>query len=179
MAGRVLGTVVHTRDADELRDVALRVLSDRFAAEQRIEVSKDEVEAYVRRVRAAMAQDLASTRARRDDLAARVATAPPGAERERVQRELEPARQRRRGAGVREATLAGGAGDCVTALSGSPAPRLATGAAVERPAAAAGCAEQATAGLRMRDPDSRALADLIHCRASAPGVATARLLKKS
>lgn len=93
LAGRVLGTVVHTRDADELRYVALRVLSDRFAAEQRIEVSKDEVEAYVRRVRAAMAQDLASARARRDDLAARVATAPPGAERERVQRELEQARQ--------------------------------------------------------------------------------------
>lgn len=93
VAGRVLGTVVHTRDAEELRYVAMRLLTDRFAAEQGIEVSKDEVEAYVRHVRAAMEQDLARARAQRDDLAARVAAAPPGAERERAQHELEQARQ--------------------------------------------------------------------------------------
>ena len=93
VAGRVLGTVVHTRDAEELRYVALRALSDRFAAEQRIEVSADEVEAYARHVRAALAADLASARARRDELAARVSATPSGAERERLQAELEQARR--------------------------------------------------------------------------------------
>ncbi len=94
VAGRVLGTTVHTRDAEELRFVALRKLTDRFAAEQGITVTPEEVAAYQRSVRAALARDLAQARARRDELTARVATAAAQpAERERLGRELEQARQ--------------------------------------------------------------------------------------
>jgi len=93
VAGRVLGTRIHTTNAEELRFVALKLLTDRFAAEQGIAVSKDEVEAYVRSVRETLAQDLARARTQRDDLAARLDGAPPGVERDRLQRELEQARQ--------------------------------------------------------------------------------------
>ena len=48
VAATVLGTTVHTRDAEELRYVVLRELTDRYAREQGIVVTQPEKDAYVR-----------------------------------------------------------------------------------------------------------------------------------
>jgi hypothetical protein len=69
VAGEVLGTVIHTQDAEELRYVVLRELTDRFALEQGITVTPDETEAYLRRLREALQKDRADNLARRDKLA--------------------------------------------------------------------------------------------------------------
>ena len=72
VAGQVLGTVVHTRDAEELRYVVLRELTDRYAQEQGIVVTQAEKDAYVRYVREGLAKDRAQEAARRAELAGRL-----------------------------------------------------------------------------------------------------------
>jgi hypothetical protein len=57
VAGRVLGTVIHTKDAEELRYVVLKALTDRYAASKGIDVTRSEKEAYVKHVREALAKD--------------------------------------------------------------------------------------------------------------------------
>jgi hypothetical protein len=57
VAGRVLGTVIHTRDAEELRYVVLKELTDRYAAAQGITVPQAEKEAYAANVREALSKD--------------------------------------------------------------------------------------------------------------------------
>lgn len=57
VAGHVLGTTVHTQDADELRYVVLKALTDRYAASQGITVTEEEKEAYVAHLRAALSED--------------------------------------------------------------------------------------------------------------------------
>lgn len=75
VAGKVLGTVVHTRDAEELRYVVLRELTDRYAQEQGIAVTQAEKDAYVRYVREGLAKDRAQKAARRAELAGRLTAA--------------------------------------------------------------------------------------------------------
>jgi ABC-type glycerol-3-phosphate transport system substrate-binding protein len=48
VAATVLGTTVNTRDAEELRYVVLRELTNRYAREQSIVVTQPEKGAYVR-----------------------------------------------------------------------------------------------------------------------------------
>jgi len=57
VAGRVLGTVIHTQDAEELRYVVLKELTDRYAAEQGITVTQAEKEAYAAQVREVLSKD--------------------------------------------------------------------------------------------------------------------------
>jgi hypothetical protein len=57
IAGRVLGTVVHTQDAEELRYVVLKELTDRYAAAQGITVTQAEKERYAALVREALSKD--------------------------------------------------------------------------------------------------------------------------
>jgi len=57
VAGRVLGTVIHTQDAEELRYVVLKELTDRYAASQGITVTQAEKEAYVAHMREALSKD--------------------------------------------------------------------------------------------------------------------------
>ena len=93
LAARALGTTIHTANAEELRYVALQLLTDRYAAQQGITVSTEEKQAYVRSVRRAMAKELTLAQTRRDELARRLASdALPPAERERLTKELELAR---------------------------------------------------------------------------------------
>jgi hypothetical protein len=73
VAGTVLGTVVHTRDAEEFRYVVLRELTDRYAQDQGIVVTPAEKDAYVRHVQEGLAKDRAQNTARRADLAGRLA----------------------------------------------------------------------------------------------------------
>lgn len=93
VAGRALGTTIHTANAEELRFVALQLLTDRYAAQQGIAVSAEETEAYVRAVRQAMATELKRAQVRRDELAAQLAAGALSAvERERLTKEFELAR---------------------------------------------------------------------------------------
>jgi hypothetical protein len=90
VAGHALGTTIHTANAEELRFVALQLLTDRYAAQQGITVSAEETQAYVRAVRQAMSEELTRAQARRDELAARLASGTLSAvERERLTKELE------------------------------------------------------------------------------------------
>jgi len=57
VAGRVLGTVIHTQDAEELQYVVLKELTDRYAASKGITVTKAEKEAYVAHLREALSKD--------------------------------------------------------------------------------------------------------------------------
>jgi len=57
VAGRVLGTVIHTQDAEELRYVVLKELTDRYAASRGITVTQAEKEAYAAQVREALSKD--------------------------------------------------------------------------------------------------------------------------
>jgi hypothetical protein len=57
VAGRVLGTVIHTQDAEELQYVVLKELTDRYAASQGITVTQAEKEAYVAHLREALSKD--------------------------------------------------------------------------------------------------------------------------
>jgi hypothetical protein len=57
VAGQVLGTAIHTQDAEELRYVVLKALTDRYAAAKGLEVTQAEREAYVAHMRAALSKD--------------------------------------------------------------------------------------------------------------------------
>ncbi len=73
VAGKVLGTVVHTQDAEELRYVVLRKLTDRYADDKGIAVTQAEKQAYVRHVQEALDEDRKRQVARRDELARKLA----------------------------------------------------------------------------------------------------------
>jgi hypothetical protein len=90
VAGRVLGTTIHTRDAEELRYVVLQKLTDRYADENGITVTQAETDAYVARMRQRMRTDRAERLARRDELTRRLATpALPESERRTLAAELD------------------------------------------------------------------------------------------
>ena len=57
VAGRVLGTVIHTKDVEELRYVALQALTDRYADSKGITVTQPEKDAYVAHMREELAKD--------------------------------------------------------------------------------------------------------------------------
>lgn len=57
LAGEVLGTSVHTQDAEELRYVVLQKLTNRFAQQNGIEVTQAEREDYVRHLKEALKDD--------------------------------------------------------------------------------------------------------------------------
>ena len=57
VAGHVLGTAIHTQDAEELRYVVLKELTDRYAAAKGLEATQAEREAYVAHVREALSKD--------------------------------------------------------------------------------------------------------------------------
>jgi len=57
VAGSVLGTAIHTRDADELRYYVLKALTDRYADNKGITVTQAEKDAYVAHVREALSED--------------------------------------------------------------------------------------------------------------------------
>jgi hypothetical protein len=57
VAGRVIGTVIHAQDAEELRYFVLKELTDRYAASQGITVTQAEKQAYAARVREALSKD--------------------------------------------------------------------------------------------------------------------------
>jgi hypothetical protein len=72
-AGTVLGTVVHTRDAEELRYVVLKELADRYAEEKGISATPEEVQSYVRHVQETLRRDRERQAARRDEFTRRLA----------------------------------------------------------------------------------------------------------
>jgi hypothetical protein len=57
VAGEVLGTVIHTQDAEELRYVVLQKLTNRYATEKGIDVTDAEKAAYIEHMRAALSKD--------------------------------------------------------------------------------------------------------------------------
>jgi hypothetical protein len=57
VAGEVLGTAIHTQDSEELRDVVLQKLTDRYATDKGIEVTDAEKAAYIEHMRAALSKD--------------------------------------------------------------------------------------------------------------------------
>jgi hypothetical protein len=59
VAGYVLGTKVSTDDAEELRYIILRALTDRYALDKGIVVMPDEREAYIAQLRQALEKDSA------------------------------------------------------------------------------------------------------------------------
>lgn len=68
-AGDVLGTVIHTQDAEELRYVVLKTLTDRYAQAKGITVMQAETAAYVAEVRRALSKDPAAAAMVGDDSA--------------------------------------------------------------------------------------------------------------
>ena len=73
VAGVVLGTAIHTRDAEELRYVILRQLTDRYADEKGITVTQAEKAAYIKHVQDALSADRERKTAQRDALARKLA----------------------------------------------------------------------------------------------------------
>jgi hypothetical protein len=57
VAGEVLGTVIHTQDAEELRYVILKQLTDQYAHEKGVSVTQAETDTYVANQQAFMAKD--------------------------------------------------------------------------------------------------------------------------
>lgn len=57
VAGEVLGTAIHTQDAEELRYLVLQKLTNRYAADKDIGVTESEKAAYIEHVRAALSKD--------------------------------------------------------------------------------------------------------------------------
>jgi len=57
VAGEVLGTVIHTQDAEELQYLVLQKLTDRYAAEKGIAVTEEEKADYIAHMRAALSKD--------------------------------------------------------------------------------------------------------------------------
>lgn len=68
IASRVLDTVVHTRDAEELRYVVLKALTDRYAREMGISVTPQEKADYLRWLERLKRKDVEENAARRDEL---------------------------------------------------------------------------------------------------------------
>jgi hypothetical protein len=75
VAGKVLGMVVHTQDAEELRYVILKRLTDRYADEKGIVVTRAEKDAYVKQVQDTLERDRVRHAERRDELTRLLANA--------------------------------------------------------------------------------------------------------
>ena len=73
LTGMVLGTAIHTRDAEELRHVILRQLTDLYADERGITVTQAEKEAYIKHVQETLSADRERKAAQRDALARKLA----------------------------------------------------------------------------------------------------------
>lgn len=90
VAGEVLGSAIHTRDAEELRYFVLKGLTDRYAAEKGITVTSAETAAYVSKMQASLQQDRAKNLARRDELNRKLAASGlSGSERKALAAELD------------------------------------------------------------------------------------------
>jgi len=90
IAGKVLGTVIHTDDPEELRYVILRELTDRYASDKGIAVTKAERDVYVKHLQRSMEQDRQRQEARRDELTRRLqGSGLPESERASLASELE------------------------------------------------------------------------------------------
>jgi hypothetical protein len=68
LAGTVLGTTVHTSDAEELRYVVLQKLTDEYASDKGIVVTDEDKKAYVAHLEAVKKQDIEEKTAQRDAL---------------------------------------------------------------------------------------------------------------
>jgi len=94
VAGKVLGTVIHTRDAEELRYVVLNALTDRYAREEGISVTPQEKADYLQWLERLKRKDVQETAARRDELTRRLTSASlSDAERKALMSELESVNQ--------------------------------------------------------------------------------------
>lgn len=90
VAGKVLDTVIHTQDAEELRYVVLRTLTDRYAERAGIAVTQTEKDAYVEHLQASMKKDREQHAARQAELQRQLASGEPGeAERRSLTAEIE------------------------------------------------------------------------------------------
>jgi len=63
-AATVLGSEIRTSDPEELRFLVLRALTDRYAAERAVEVTPNEIDAYLARMAAVAEQDRREREAR-------------------------------------------------------------------------------------------------------------------
>jgi len=92
VAGKALGTVVRTQDAEELRYVILKRLTDQYAQQRGIVVTQSEKDAYVKAVRDALQRDREQQLARRDELNRKLAAGGlSAAERKALASELDAA----------------------------------------------------------------------------------------
>ncbi len=90
VAGRVLDTVVHTQDPEELRYVVLRNRTDRYAEGAGIALTQAEKDAYVEHLRASLQDDRERQATRRAELHRQLASGVPGeAERRSLTAEIE------------------------------------------------------------------------------------------
>lgn len=90
IAGKVLGTVIHTDDPEELRYVILKTLTDRYASDKGIAVTQAERAAYQTHLQRSMEQDRQRQEARRDELTRRLQGSDlPESERASLTSELE------------------------------------------------------------------------------------------
>jgi hypothetical protein len=89
LAGKVAGIPVHAGTGDELREIALRELMDRYARENKVIVSKEEISAYREFMKKLAEQDFNEKSAERDKLKARLSGGDlNAAEREKTVAEL-------------------------------------------------------------------------------------------
>lgn len=94
VAGTALGLEIRTKDAEELRFVIVRRLTDRYARDQGIAVRREDKDAYVRQRQDFMKRDRERHEAVRDDLARRLAAGGlSAAEREPLSARLESENQ--------------------------------------------------------------------------------------
>jgi hypothetical protein len=94
VAGKVLGKVVHTRDAEELRFVVLKALTDRYAREKGISVTPQEKADFLRWLEQGRRRDIEQNAARRDELTRRLKAASlSDTERKALTSELESVNQ--------------------------------------------------------------------------------------
>jgi hypothetical protein len=94
VAGWVLGTTIRTQDAEELRYVILKRLTDRYATDKGIAVTQAEKDAYNKAVLDRIRQDRERQAARRDELQRKLAAQGlSDAERKSLAAELDTANQ--------------------------------------------------------------------------------------
>ncbi len=94
VAGKVLGTVIHTADAEELRYVILKHLTDSYAAAKGITVTQPDKDAYAAHMESVRRADRERNEARRDDLRRKLAARGlPEPERKKLTSELDALNQ--------------------------------------------------------------------------------------
>ena len=94
VAGKVLGTVIHTADAEELRYVILKHLTDSYADAKGITVTQPDKDAYAAHMESVRRADRERNEARRDDLRRKLAARGlPEPERKKLTSELDALNQ--------------------------------------------------------------------------------------